>query len=87
LSAANAIIASIWSVIGGLHAEFLADVGVQLVDLLGVAEAVEDDVGALLCQCARQSQADARGRARHEGGLAAQHGGRRDGGRHGLSFE
>jgi hypothetical protein len=45
-------------VVGRLHAEFLADVGVQLLDLLGVAEAVEDDVGALF----GQRTGDSRGR-------------------------
>jgi hypothetical protein len=55
-----------------LHAEFLADVGVQLLDLLGVAEAVEHDVRALFGQRAGDAEADARGRAGDEGGLAAQ---------------
>ena len=36
--------------------------------------AVEDDVGALCGQGARDTQADARGRAGDEGGLAAEHG-------------
>jgi hypothetical protein len=90
LSAAKRIIASICSghvgvVVGGLHAEFLADVGVQLVDLLGVAETVEHDVGAGLGQGARDAQANARGRAGHEGGFAAQ-GFSRNSRLHGLPF-
>ncbi len=57
-------------VVGGLHPELGADVGVQLLDLLGVAEAVEHDVGALFGQRARDPEPDARGRTGDESRFA-----------------
>ena len=66
--------AHVGAVVAHLHVVLLGEFGAQRFDLALVAEAVEDDVGALGRQRAGDAEADARGRAGDEGGLADEHG-------------
>ena len=55
-------------------AELALQAGAQGLDLLGVAKAVEHDIGPLPRQGAGNSQTDAAGRTGDDGDLAFQHG-------------
>ncbi len=43
------------------------------LDRIGVAEAIDDDVGAVGCEGFRDAEPDARGRSGDEGGLSVEH--------------
>jgi hypothetical protein len=61
------------AVVADLDAELLCQPGTQRLDLRGVAEAVEHQVGAGTAERACDTQADAAGRAGDDGSLAFQH--------------
>ena len=57
----------------GLDAELGLDAGARALDLVRLAEAVEDDVGAFLGHGPGDGEADAAGRAGDDGGFGAKH--------------
>ena len=59
--------------VGGLHPVSGVELGDELVDQRGVAESIQEDVGAVGRERARDAESDAARRARHQCYFAGQH--------------